>query len=180
MDGLSSKENGSYMTTAITSISSSEQRRRAWYEVVTDDDDSFNSIQVNHGYNNPPYGTRKHEPIRSKTCSNASPIWPESSPPGRQLSYSDELQYLPQQHVFAPPGKIGVAIDVDNGQPIVYKVRNGSPLEKMLQRNDVIVAIDDEDTSCLSAADVTEMMVKRIDRVRKITFVRRKSELIDI
>jgi hypothetical protein len=43
----------------------------------------------------------------------------------------------------------------------------------MLQPNDVIVSIDEEDTSCLSAADVTSMMVKRMDRVRKITYVRR-------
>ena len=56
---------------------------------------------------------------------------------------------------------------------MVHKVRRGSPLENMLQQNDIIVAIDDEDTSCLSAANVTRMMVKRIDRVRKITFVRR-------
>jgi C-terminal processing protease CtpA/Prc len=103
----------------------------------------------------------------------STPIWPESSSPGQQISYTDELRYLPKQHVFVPPGKIGVAIDVLNGQPVVHKVRKGSPLEKMLQPNDIIVAIDDEDTSCLSAAHVTNMMVKGMDRVRKITYVRR-------
>jgi len=92
----------------------------------------------------------------------------------KELSYTQQLQSLPKQHVFAPPGKIGVAIDVFNGQPVVHKVRKNSPLEKMLRPNDVIVAIDDEDASCLSAADVTSLMVKRMDRVRKITFVRRE------
>ena len=113
-------------------------------------------------------------------------VWPTSAPPTlfpapgataatptAKLSYTQELQQLPRQHVFAPPGKIGVAIDVYNGQPVVHKVRKGSPLENMIQPNDVIVAIDETDTSCLSAADVTSMMVKRMDRVRKITFVRR-------
>ena len=60
-----------------------------------------------------------------------------------------------------------------NGQPVVHKVRSGSPLEKMLQPNDIIMAIDDVDTTCLCAADVTSLMVRRMDRVRKITFVRR-------
>ena len=124
-----------------------------------------------------------------------SSVWPTSAPPApppahlfnahgsiidqqsqqqpTKLTYTQELQTLPKQHVFAPPGKIGVAIDVYNGQPVVHKIRKGSPLENMLQPNDVIVAIDEEDTSCLSAADVTSMMVKRMDRVRKITYVRR-------
>lgn len=120
-----------------------------------------------------------------------SSVWPQSAPPASifpapgavassappttsQLSYTEELRRLPRQHVFAPPGKIGVAIDVYNGQPVVHKVRKGSPLENMLRANDVIVAIDEEDTSCRSAADVTSMMVKRMDRVRKITYVRRE------
>ena len=118
----------------------------------------------------------------------SSSAWPETAPPSRAtlfpapgatttakaaLSYTEELNSLPKKHVFAPPGKIGVAIDVVNGQPVVHKIRKGSPLENMLRQNDIIVAIDDEDTSCLSAADVTSMMVKRMDRVRKITVVRR-------
>lgn len=127
--------------------------------------------------------------IHEYSTSAATSGWPESAPPTMfpvmpalpalpppaqpKLSYTEELQKLPKQHVFAPPGKIGVAIDVLNGQPTVHKVRKGSPLENMLQTNDIITSIDDEDTSCLSAADVTSMMVKRMDRVRKITFIRR-------
>ncbi|KAL9189202.1 hypothetical protein ACHAXT_011692 [Thalassiosira profunda] len=89
------------------------------------------------------------------------------------LSYTEELNNHPRQHIFAPPGKIGVAIDVVNGQPVVHKVRRGSPVENLLRPNDVLVAIDDEDASCMSAADVTSMMARRMDRVRKITFIRR-------
>lgn len=143
------------------------------------------------GYNGhvPPYTDYRDDPIHSQPSEEEiafTSVWPTSAPPTlfpapgatavaapAQLSYTQELQQLPRQHVFAPPGKIGVAIDVYNGQPVVHKVRKGSPLENMLQPNDVIVAIDETDTSCLSAADVTSMMVKRMDRVRKITFVRR-------
>jgi hypothetical protein len=77
------------------------------------------------------------------------------------------------QHVFAPPGKIGVAIDVVNGNPTVHKVRRGSPLEGLLKPNDLVIAIDDVDTTQMSAADVTHLMVKRMNYRRKITFVRR-------
>ena len=102
-----------------------------------------------------------------------STIFPAPGAVAAPMSYTEELRKLPKQHVFAPPGKIGVAIDVLNGQPVVHKVRKGSPLEKMLQPNDIIMAIDDEDMSCMSAADVTSKMVRTMDRVRKITFVRR-------
>ncbi|KAL3822119.1 LOW QUALITY PROTEIN: hypothetical protein ACHAXA_011897 [Cyclostephanos tholiformis] len=104
-------------------------------------------------------------------------IFPAPAAVAAPMSYTEELRTLPRQHVFAPPGKIGVAIDVLNGQPVVHKVRKGSPLEKMLQPNDIILAIDDEDMSCMSAADVTNKMVRRMDRVRKITFARRPLEL---
>ena len=117
----------------------------------------------------------------SKDEDRISSVFPDSGPPNASLnlapksatSYTDELNSLPKQHVFAPPGKIGVAIDVVNGQPVVHKVRKNSPLENMLQSNDIIMAIDDEDACGMSAADVTSLMVKRMDRVRKITFVRR-------
>lgn len=154
------------------------------------DDYSFDPLGTGNGYNGsvPPYTDYRDDPIHNTPSINEeetvfSSVWPESAPPTlfpaaapaapKKLSYTEELKKLPQQHVFAPPGKIGVAIDVVNGQPVVHKVRKNSPLEKMLQPNDIIVSIDDEDASCLSAADVTSMMVKRMDRVRKITFVRR-------
>ncbi len=163
-DRLSLKYARSCSTTNASVNSSSKRVGQERYGIVPDDY-SFNPIEINSRYN-----------VRSSnygvSC-RQEPIWPESSPPGEQISYTDELRYLPKQHVFAPPGKIGVAIDMRNGQPVVSKVRRGSLLERMLQHNDIIVAIDDEDTSCLSTANVRSMMAKRIDRVRKITFVRR-------
>lgn len=83
------------------------------------------------------------------------------------------LYNIPRQHVYALPGKVGVAIDVQDGQPVVHKVKKGSPLEGLLQPQDIIVAIDDVSTNCMSAADVTHLMVKRMNYRRKITFVRR-------
>ena len=78
-----------------------------------------------------------------------------------------------QMIIFAPPGKIGVAIDVIQGHPIVHKIKRGSPVEGLLQPNDMVLAIDDVGTTCMSAADVTHLMVKRMNYQRKITILRR-------
>lgn len=169
------------MTSSATITSKNSSRiGKERYEFVLDDN-SFNPIENSSGYNvRSSYdgGSSSQEIVGLNSRISAFPMWPESSPPGKHISYTDELRYLPKQHVFAPPGKIGVAIDVLNGQPVVHKVREGSPLEHMLQKNDLIVAIDEEDTGCLSAADVTSLMAKRIDRVRKITFVRRNCQSV--
>ena len=151
--------------------SSSRNGQMSQYNTSRYRDDNTNNNNINNNI------TNAEEEIAF------SSVWPQSAPPttlfpapgatASVASYTQELQNLPKQHVFAPPGKIGVAIDVLNGQPVVHKVRSGSPLEKMLQPNDIIMAIDDVDTTCLCAADVTSLMVRRMDRVRKITFVRR-------
>ena len=74
--------------------------------------------------------------------------------------------------LWAPAGKLGVAIDVVEGRPIVWRIKPGSPLEGFLDRGDIIVAIDEIDTSHMSAADVTSIMVRRMRQRRKIVFIR--------
>jgi hypothetical protein len=100
----------------------------------------------------------------------ASPLF---EPQASKNSYTEELHSLPRDHIFAPPGKLGVAIDILNGQPVVQKIRKGSPITGMLQEGDILLAIDDVDCSCMTLAEVTFLMVKNMDRVRRITFVRR-------
>jgi len=82
-----------------------------------------------------------------------------------------------QEHIYAPPGKVGVAIDVINGKPTVHKIRNGSPLEGLLQNGDIILSIDDVETSNMSAADITHLMVKRFNYRRKISFIRSGNQI---
>lgn len=74
--------------------------------------------------------------------------------------------------LWAPAGKLGVAIDVVEGQPLVWRIKTGSPLEGFLEKGDHIVAIDEIDTTRMSAADVTSVMVRRMRQRRKITYVR--------
>jgi len=74
--------------------------------------------------------------------------------------------------LWAPAGKLGVAIDVVDGRPIVWRIKAGSSLEGFLQKGDIIMAIDEIDTSNMSAADVTSVMVRRMRQRRKITYIR--------
>jgi len=81
------------------------------------------------------------------------------------------------RHVFqkecsAPAGKLGVSIDTVDGQPVVHRVKESSPLHGMLQRLDIIISIDEIDTSTMSAADVTLIMARRMGKERRITFLR--------
>jgi len=82
---------------------------------------------------------------------------------------------------FAPPGKIGVAIEdgpVGVG-PVVHKIRPGSALEGILKQGDRIVAVDEIDTSKLSASDITQIMSERNEYRRKISyFTLRSGKLI--
>ena len=94
-----------------------------------------------------------------------------SSTNSSQLSTDGSL-YMGE--CFAPPGKLGIALDTINGQPVVHRVREESPLAGVLRRLDVIIGIDDEDTSTMSAADVTMLMAKKMDQRRKITYMRGK------
>lgn len=91
---------------------------------------------------------------------------------GSSVLSTDGSVYIGQ--CFAPPGKLAIAIDTVNGQPVVHRVREESPLAGVLRRLDIIVAVDEEDTSSMSAADVTTLMAKKMDKRRKITFMRGK------
>mmetsp|Transcript_5047 Transcript_5047/g.8668 ORF Transcript_5047/g.8668 Transcript_5047/m.8668 type:complete len:402 (+) Transcript_5047:207-1412(+) len=106
----------------------------------------------------------------NQTSSTPSPLFePQSS----KNSYTEELESLPRDTIYAPPGKLGVAIDILNGQAVVMKIRKGSPITGMLQEGDILLSIDDVDCSCMTLAEVTFLMVKNMERVRRITYVRR-------
>ena len=73
---------------------------------------------------------------------------------------------------IAPPGKLGVSIYPVDGLPVVYKVKKDSPLNEILFHMDRIIAIDEVDTSGMTAADVTRVIVSRMKLHRTITYVR--------
>jgi len=88
------------------------------------------------------------------------------------LLFTSIEQEASRVELWAPAGKLGVAIDVVNGQPVVHSLKNGSPLEGFLAKGDRIVQIDEIDTSMMSAADVTSLMVRRMNERRRIVYIR--------
>jgi len=85
-----------------------------------------------------------------------------------------EEPFEERSECFAPPGKLGVAIDSMNGKPVVHRIKSGSPLEGILVHRDKIVGIDNIDTSSMTAAEVTRLMISKMNKTRKISFVRNK------
>ena len=76
----------------------------------------------------------------------------------------------------APPGSLGVGLKTVHGFPMVSKLKPGSPLAKTLKPNDIIIAIDDVETSRLPASAVTNIMSSRRHSTRKITYGRQTEE----
>ena len=138
---------------------------------TNDDDFSFDPLVTYNKHNNNNFFT--DVTTLSSNQSSIAVSSPLFEPDVSNNSYTDELHRLPRDQIYAPPGKLGVALDIFNGQPVVQKIRKGSPITGMLQVGDIILAIDDVDTSCMSLAEVTFLMVKNMERVRRITFVRR-------
>lgn len=137
---------------------------------TNDDDFSFDPLVTYNKHNNNFFTDVTTLSSNQSSIAVSSPLF---EPHASNNSYTEELHMLPRDQIYAPPGKLGVALDIFNGQPVVQKIRKGSPITGMLQVGDIILAIDDVDTSCMSLAEVTFLMVKNMERVRRITFVRR-------
>lgn len=86
---------------------------------------------------------------------------------------SDDHDKYEKKVCFAPPGKLGVAIDTVGGFACVHKVKSGSPLEGKLTRLDRIVAINEVDTSNMNAAEITRLMVSKMNESRRIHYIRK-------
>ena len=54
----------------------------------------------------------------------------------------------------------------------MHRLKPGSPLDGVLKLMDRIIAVDDIDTSRMSATEVTKAMVSRMRKTRKITYIR--------
>lgn len=137
---------------------------------TNDDDFSFDPLVTYNRHNNNFFTDVTTLSSNQSSTAVSSPLF---EPHASNNSYTEELHRLPRDQIYAPPGKLGVALDIFNGQPVIQKIRKGSPITGMLQVGDIILAIDDVDTSCMSLAEVTFLMVKNMERVRRITFVRR-------
>jgi len=97
----------------------------------------------------------------------------EAFAPPSGIAGSDVMQQE-RIEIFAPPGKLGVVIDTfDNGQPGVNAIRGDSVLKDKLRVGDVLIEFDGEDTTNMTALEVSRMIGSRSSNaVRKLVFVR--------
>ena len=88
-------------------------------------------------------------------------------------SVSVEEATISQRVIEAPRGRLGIVVanTILNGRvgPAVHTVREGSPLEGLMHVNDVIVAINDVDTSKYTVGQLTKLMASTSDQERRIT-----------
>ncbi|KAL7530950.1 hypothetical protein ACHAXR_003765 [Thalassiosira sp. AJA248-18] len=76
-------------------------------------------------------------------------------------------------HIIAPSGNLGMIVDSDGGSVYVCGLDPLSPVRDQIQVNDIIIAIDDEDTREMSPADVGNLLSrKKMNDKRKISIVR--------
>ncbi len=64
--------------------------------------------------------------------------------------------------IIAPPGKLGIIIDTCSEGPIVHSVKPDSPLDGLIFKGDLVIAVDDEDTREWSAHYLTKLMVSTL------------------
>lgn len=103
---------------------------------------------------------------------------------GRSRCMSDDASFFEQSctslnmdviHVFAPSGKLGIALDTpdNSGAPIVHYVKEVSPIYQKVLAGDKLVAIDDEDVSYLTAIQISKILNRKSSQVtRKLTVLR--------
>lgn len=91
----------------------------------------------------------------------------------RQMTqWIDDTSHRIRMDIVAPPGKLGIIIDTCGEGPIVHSVKPTSPLEGLMFKGDLVVAVDDEDTREWSAHYLTKLVAKKSKFERKITVLR--------
>lgn len=83
--------------------------------------------------------------------------------------------HLFERVVIAPAGKLSIIIDTTNDGPVVYEVKEGSPLKGMVFPGDRIISIDEIKTRGMTANNITKIMARKANIQRMITLANEKS-----
>lgn len=85
------------------------------------------------------------------------------------------VQNTYERVILAPKGKLGVVIDTTKHGPVVFQVKDGSPLQGAVFPGDRIIAIDDIDTTGMTANNITTIMSRKAELGRRITVVSKEN-----
>ena len=80
-------------------------------------------------------------------------------------------------HVIAPPGKLGVVVDIppQGGPSYVCEIRKTCPIRDKIRLGDKIIAVDDEDVQEMSAINVSKLLASKSKNSRRKISVLRES-----
>ena len=85
---------------------------------------------------------------------------------------SFEQQFVEVEERFevdAPAGKLGMVIDTPSGGvPIVHAIKNSSILADRVEVGDRLISVDDEDTTGLTAMQVSKMISQKAENPSRI------------
>ena len=121
------------------------------YSGLTNDD---GSMKKNDEYSN-------IAPVTNKTKSNDF-----SSAASTQNQQRVASKY--ERVCIAPPGRLGVVIDTTKDGPVVYQVKDDSPMLGQIFPGDRMMTIDDIDTRGLRASQITQIMAEKADSQRSM------------
>lgn len=95
-----------------------------------------------------------------------------TSQPGTADTWDKSVEYV----VYAPAGKLGIVLDnPDDKGPVVYIIKESSPLMDKIEVGDRLVAVDEVDVRAMSPTKVSKLISKRsANPMRKFTLLRHK------
>lgn len=105
----------------------------------------------------------------------------DSSLFSEENSFEEQFSEMEDRvEVIAPAGKLGMVIDTPSGGvPIVHAIKESSVLAKQVQVGDRLVSVDDEDTTGMTAMQVSKLISLRADSdSRTLVFVRTKTRRV--
>ncbi|KAL3796864.1 hypothetical protein HJC23_008817 [Cyclotella cryptica] len=140
-------------------------------------------------YNDAPYNTLnypgKPHGVMPPSSSRPHPSLPSTRmpPPSTTQQQHQHQQYHLQHHqqqqqlleIYAPPGKLGVVIDVppQATTPLVHAIKDTCPIRNEIFVGDQLLAVDDEDVTSMTAMEVSRLISRKSQqRARKLTIRR--------
>jgi hypothetical protein len=158
-------------TSTSPSVSVSVEESKISQQIVAPRDNSWMKSNVSSKEESATHTESLSASILAETSLQQSVIVASTS---QSVSVSVEEAKISQQRVVvAPRGKLGIVVanTILNGRvgPAVHTVREGSPLEGLIHVNDVIVAINDVDTSKYTVGQLTKLMAASSEQERRIT-----------
>lgn len=73
--------------------------------------------------------------------------------------------------VVAPAGRLGIVIETTIVGPVVHQIFPNSPVGHMISLGDILVAINDIDTTTMSASAISNLICQTSDRSRTLTIL---------